>query len=76
MRQYLVKRGAGLKEVREMQGHKAMAMTLRYAHYPQKPKKKAINLPNGLTGTAKSVMSEYHKSVDIPNSFSLSYCFF
>jgi len=46
---HLVMRGASLKEVQEILGHKTMTMTLRYAHLSQEHKKKAVNLLNGLT---------------------------
>ena len=46
---HLVMKGASLKEVQELLGHKTMTMTLRYAHLSQDHKKKAVNLLNGLT---------------------------
>ncbi len=45
----LIMRGAGLKDVQELLGHKTLAMTMRYAHLSQDHKKKAVNLLNGLT---------------------------
>lgn len=46
----LVMKGANLKEVQELLGHKDIKMTMRYAHLSQESKKKAVNLLNGLTG--------------------------
>ena len=43
----MIMRGASLKEVQEILGHKTM--TLRYAHLSQEHKKKAVNLLNELT---------------------------
>jgi integrase len=45
---HLVMKGASLKEVQELLGHKTMNMTLRYAHLAQEQKKTAVNLLNGL----------------------------
>ena len=47
-------RGASLKEVQEILGHKTMTMTLRYAHFSQEHKKKAVNLLNGLTASGNT----------------------
>jgi integrase len=55
---HLIMRGASLKEVQELLGHKTMTMTLRYAHLSQEHKKKAVNLLNGLTDYVKSDMSQ------------------
>lgn len=60
----MIMRGANLKDVQEILGHKTMAMTLRYAHLSQEHKKKAVNLLNGLT--ASSAESECHKTVTFP----------
>ena len=45
----MIMRGATLKEVQELLGHKDIKMTMRYAHLSQEHKKKAVNLLNGLT---------------------------
>jgi len=42
-------KGASLKDVQEILGHKDMTMTLRYAHLSPEHKKKTVNLLNGLT---------------------------
>jgi len=55
---HLIMRGASLKEVQELLGHKTMTMTLRYAHLSQEHKKKAVGLLNGLTGSIKTDMSQ------------------
>ncbi|MFZ7113516.1 MAG: tyrosine-type recombinase/integrase [Desulfatiglandales bacterium] len=55
---HLVMRGASLKEVQELLGHKSISMTMRYAHLSQDSKKKAVNLLNGLTGGVNSDMSQ------------------
>jgi integrase len=61
---HMIMRGASLKEVQEILGHKTMTMTLRYAHLSQEHKKKAVNLLNGLTASA--LMSKNVKSSDFP----------
>ena len=48
----VVMRGASIKEVQEILGHKSLTMTVRYAHLSQEHKKKAVNLLNGLTAPA------------------------
>ena len=45
----MVMRGASIKEVQEILGHKNLTMTVRYAHLTQEHKKKAVNLLKGLT---------------------------
>ncbi len=52
---HMVMRGASLKEVQELLGHKTMTMTLRYAHLGEEQKKKAVNLLNGLTAMSQNV---------------------
>lgn len=52
---HMIMRGASLKEVQEILGHKTMTMTLRYAHLSQEHKKKAVNLLNGLTAASQNV---------------------
>mgnify|MGYP001154716684 CR=1 FL=1 len=56
----LILKGASLKVVQEILGHKTMTMTLRYAHLSQEHKKEAVNLLNGLTASEKVFC---HKSV-------------
>lgn len=56
----MIMRGADLKDVQEILGHKTMPMTLRYAHLSHEHKKKAVSLLNGLTAPVKA---ECHKSV-------------
>lgn len=51
---HMIMRGASLKEVQEILGHKTMTMTLRYSHLSQDHKKKAVNLLNGLTAISKT----------------------
>jgi integrase len=55
---HLVMRGASLKDVQEILGHKTMTMTLRYAHLSQEHKKKAVSLLSGLTSSIKFDMSQ------------------
>jgi integrase len=57
----MVMRGASLKEVQEILGHKTMAMTLRYAHLSQEHKKKAVNLLSGLTASSGVADLSCHK---------------
>ena len=60
---HLIMKGATLKEVMELLGHKDIKMTLRYAHLSEEHKKKAVNLLNGLTTPTKIDMSQNcHKS--------------
>jgi integrase len=67
---HMIMRGASLKDLQEILGHKTMTMTLRYAHLTQEHKKKAVNLLNGLTACDRS-SGDCHKSVTT-NSVSLS----
>jgi integrase len=57
----MIMRGASLKEVQEILGHKTMTMTLRYAHLSQEHKKKAVNLLNGLTALKPLAEPTCHK---------------
>jgi integrase len=50
---HLIMRRATLKKVQELLGHKAVNMTVRYAHLSQEHKQKAVNLLNGLTAPNK-----------------------
>ena len=50
---HMVMRGATIKEVQEILGHKNISMTMRYAHLSQEHKEKAVNLLNGLTASKK-----------------------
>jgi hypothetical protein len=49
----MVMRGASLKDLQELLGHKSMSMLLRYTHLTQEHKKKAVNLLQGLTTCAE-----------------------
>ena len=40
----MVMRGASLKDLQELLGHKSMSMLLRYTHLTQEHEKKAVNL--------------------------------
>jgi len=63
---HMVMRGASMKEIQELMGHKTMNMTMRYAHLSQEHKKKAVNLLNGLTAfPAKKSMSQNVTSSDL-----------
>jgi integrase len=55
---HMLMRGAGLKDVQEILGHKTMTMTLRYAHLSGEHKRRAVNLLSGLTqaGERKSTV--------------------
>jgi hypothetical protein len=59
----MIMRGAGLKDVQEILGHKITTMTMRYAHLSQECKRKAVNLLNGLTASNNPANSTCHKSV-------------
>ncbi|MBN2845530.1 MAG: site-specific integrase [Deltaproteobacteria bacterium] len=54
----MILKGASLKDVQEILGHKTMTMTLRYAHLSQEHKRQAINLLNGLTESRCHKMSQ------------------
>jgi integrase len=60
---HMVMRGATIKEVQEILGHKTMAVTMRYAHLSQEHKKKAVNLLNGLTAPKTPAKATCHKTV-------------
>jgi integrase len=55
---HLIMKGASLKEVQELLGHKDIKMTMRYAHLSQENKRKAINLLNVITASIKTDMSQ------------------
>ncbi len=55
---HMVMRGASMKELQEILGHKSMTMTMRYAHLSQEHKKKAVNLLDGLTAATCHKMSQ------------------
>jgi hypothetical protein len=62
-------RGASLKEVQELPGHKTVTMTLRYSHLAEENKKKAVGLLNGLTGYLRSDVSQnVTNAVPAPNA--------
>jgi integrase len=71
---HAVMRGASLKEVQELLGHKSMTMTMRYAHLSQEHKKKAVNLLNGLTALTENPTCDKngHKMVTNSNSSTLT----
>jgi len=54
---HMVMRGATLKDVQEILGHKTIQMTMRYAHLSQEHKKKAVKLIDGLTASTKKKKS-------------------
>lgn len=69
---HLVMKGATIKEVQELLGHKTISMTMRYAHLSPEHKKRAVNLLNGLTGQVK--WSQMVTKSDSPeNTIQLSY---
>jgi Phage integrase family len=70
----MVMRGAGLKEVQEILGHKTMSMTLPYAPLRQEHKKKTVNLLNGLTASSNPADLSCHKVrlEFLPNRFESS----
>jgi len=67
---HMVMRGATMKELQELMGHKTMNMTNRYAHLSPEHKKKAVNRLNGLTAPAKKADS--HELVTNSKSSSVS----
>lgn len=60
----LVIRGANLKQVQELLGHKHITMTMRYAHLAKGQKEAAVNLLNGFTAVTPEKPS-CHKSVTL-----------
>ena len=50
---WFIMRGGDLKSLQEILGHRDIATTMRYSHLSQAHKAQAINLLNGLTGSAK-----------------------
>jgi integrase len=67
---HMVMRGATMKELQELMGHRDMKMTNRYAHLSPEHKKKAVNLLNGLTAPTKKADS--HEIVTNSKSSSAS----
>ena len=59
----VIMRGASLKDVQELLGHRTMSMTLRYSHLTQEHKREAVNLLNGLTASKDSASPSGHKTV-------------
>ncbi|MBU2498452.1 MAG: site-specific integrase, partial [Proteobacteria bacterium] len=55
---HMIMRGASIKEVQEILGHRSLTMTMRYAHLSQEHKKKAVNLLNGLTAPSQKPSEE------------------
>ena len=67
---HAIMRGATLKEVQEILGHKTMTMTLRYAHLSQEHKKKAVNLLKGLTAPVQGQLQEHSCQTAMQNERS------
>jgi integrase len=63
---HMIMRGASLKEIQELLGHKTMTMTLRYAHLSQEHKRKAVNLLNGLVMSQNVTKPIFATSLDTP----------
>jgi integrase len=59
---HLVMRGASIKQVQELLGHRTLTMTLRYAHLSAEEKTKAASLLNGLTATKNPAGGSCHKT--------------
>jgi integrase len=59
---HAIMKGATLKEVQELLGHKTIEMTMRYAHLSHEHKKKAVNLLNGLTACENLENADCHKT--------------
>ncbi len=60
----LIMRGAGLKDVQELLGHKTLTMTMRYAHLSQEHKKKAVELLNELTASQNDYRARNGQSAE------------
>ena len=69
---HMIMRGASLKEVQEILGHKNIAMTMRYAHLSQEHKKKAVNRLSGLTASKKPSKKPADESCHKTVTFSKS----
>lgn len=65
---HMVMRGATMKELQEIMGHRDMKMTMRYAHLSPEYKKKAVNLLNGLTAPADSTDQETTQEISSSNN--------
>ena len=55
---WLAMKGASIKTIQELMGHRDISMTMRYAHLADSVKQQAISLLNGLTSKAQC-----HKTV-------------
>jgi site-specific recombinase XerC len=69
---HMVMRGASIKEVQEILGHKSLTMTVRYAHLSQEHKKKAVNLLNGLTAPASQNKPANYVNSDMSQNVTFS----
>jgi len=63
---HMIMRGATIKEVQEILGHKNISMTMRYAHLSQEHKKKAVNRLSGLTAPKKPADDVTSQNVTFP----------
>ena len=68
----VVMRGASIKEVQEILGHKSLTMTVRYAHISQEHKKKAVNLLNGLTAPSSEDKPANYVNSDMSQNVTFS----